>query len=89
VNDFVEQCRREWKRLGVPDSVAEEMAAELAADLNEAEADGISARELLGNAATDPRSFAASWADERAVIPHAGSTAGLPGRTLILAQSPL
>jgi len=85
VNDFVEQCRREWKRLGVPDSVAEEMAAELAADLNEAEADGISARELLGNAATDPRSFAASWADERAVIPHAGSTAGLPGRTLILA----
>ena len=85
MNDFVEQCRREWKRLGVPDSVAEEMAAELAADLNEAEADGVSARELLGNAATDPRSFAASWADERAVIPLAGSTARLPGRTLILA----
>ena len=85
MNDFVEQCRREWKRLGVPDSVAEEMTAELAADLNEAEADGVSARELLGNAATDPRSFAASWADERAVIPLAGSTARLPGRTLILA----
>ena len=85
MNDFVEQCRREWKRLGVPGSVAEEMAAELAADLNEAEADGVSARELLGNAATDPRSFAASWADERAVIPLAGSTPGLPRRTLVLA----
>ncbi len=84
MNDFVEQCRREWKRLGVPDSVAEEMAAELTADLNEAEADGFSARELLGNAATDPRSFAASWANERAVIPLAGPTARLPGRTLIL-----
>ena len=85
MNKFVEQCRHEWKRLGVPDSVAEEMTAELAADLNEAEADGVSARELLGNAATDARSFAASWADERAVIPLAGATARLPGRTLILA----
>ena len=85
MNDFVEQCRREWKRLGVPDSVADEMAAELAADLNEAEADGVPARELLGNAATDPRSFAASWADERAVIPLGGSTPRLPGRTLVLA----
>ena len=85
MNDFVEQCRREWKRLGVPDSVAEEMATELTADLNEAEADGVSARELLGNAATDPRSFATSWADERAVIPLAGSTPRLPGRTLVLA----
>ena len=85
MNDFVEQCRREWKRLGVPDSVAKEMAAELAADLKEAEAEGVSARELLGNAVSDPRSFAASWADERAVIPLAGATARLPGRTLILA----
>ena len=85
MNDFVEQCRREWKRLGVQDSVAEEMATELAADLNEADADGIPARELLGNAATDPRSFAASWAAERAVLPRAGSTPRLPRRTLALA----
>jgi hypothetical protein len=85
VNDIVEQCRREWKRLRVPDSIANEMAAELAADLKEAEADGVSAEDLLGNAATDPRSFAASWADERAVIPQSRSTARLPTRSLILA----
>ena len=85
MNDFVDQCRREWKRLGVHDSIADEMAAELAADLTEAKADGVSARALLGNAATDPRSFAASWADERAVIPLSSSTARLPGRSLILA----
>jgi hypothetical protein len=41
---FVEECRREWKRLGVPDLLAEEMATELEADLAEAEADGVSAR---------------------------------------------
>jgi hypothetical protein len=43
VSDFIEQCRREWKRLNVPDPLAEEMAAELASDLNEAEAEGVSA----------------------------------------------
>ena len=67
-SDFVEQCRQEWSRLGVPDALAEEMAAELAADLKEAEADGISAEGLLGDSASDPRSFAASWAAERGVI---------------------
>ena len=30
MTDFVEQCRLEWRRLGVPDALAEEMAAELA-----------------------------------------------------------
>jgi hypothetical protein len=45
---FVEECRREWKRLGVPDLLAEEMATELEADLAEAEADGVSAAEMLG-----------------------------------------
>ena len=33
MSDFVEQCRSEWKRLGVPDPLAEEMAADLASDL--------------------------------------------------------
>jgi len=69
VNEFVEQCRREWKRLRVPDVVAEEMAADLAADLAEAEAEGVAAEEILGSSASDPRAFAAAWAAERAVIP--------------------
>ena len=43
MSEFVEQCRREWKRLGVADPLAEEMAADLASDLEEAEAEGVSA----------------------------------------------
>ena len=69
MSDFVEQCKEEWKRLRVPDPVANEMAADLAADLKEAEADGASPEEVLGSGAFDPRSFAASWAAERGVIP--------------------
>jgi len=68
VSDFVEECRREWKRLRVPDPVANEMAADLEADLKEAEAEGASAEAVLGSGAFDPRSFAASWAAERGVI---------------------
>lgn len=67
MNEFVEECRSEWKRLGVPDPVANEMAADLAADLEEAESDGASAEEVLGSGAFDPRSFAAAWAAERGV----------------------
>ncbi len=70
MSDFVEQCRREWRRLRVSDPVAEEMAAELAADLREAEAEGVSAEELLGSSIFDPRSFAGSWAAERGIIPR-------------------
>jgi hypothetical protein len=33
MSEFVEQCRREWRRLGVPDPLAEEMATDLASDL--------------------------------------------------------
>jgi hypothetical protein len=68
VNEFVEECRREWERLGVPDPVANEMAADLAADLKEAEAEGVAAEEVLGSGAFDPRSFARAWADARGVI---------------------
>ena len=85
MNDFVEQCRREWKRLRVPDAVADEMAADLAADLRDAEADGISAEEVLGSGAADPRAFAASWASERAVIPPPRWTARARGRAVVLA----
>ena len=66
---FIEECRHEWKRLGVPDSMAEEMATELEADLAEAEADGVSAAEMLGE--SDPRRFAANWARERGLVADA------------------
>ena len=68
MNDFVEECRREWRRLRVPDPVANEMAADLQADLDEAEAEGASAESVLGAAAFDARSFAASWAAERGFV---------------------
>jgi hypothetical protein len=68
MSKFVDECRREWKRLGVPHSVAGEMAADLEADLEEAESEGASLEEVLGSGAFDPRSFAASWAGERGVI---------------------
>jgi hypothetical protein len=67
VNEFVEECRREWRRLGVPDPVANEMAADLTADLEEAEAEGGSLEDVLGNSAFDPRRFAAAWATARGV----------------------
>ncbi len=69
MSDFVEECRREWKRLHVPDAISNEMAADLTADLNEAAAEGVAPEEVLGNEAFDPRAFAASWARERGVAP--------------------
>jgi hypothetical protein len=71
VNEFVEECRREWKRLGVPDHVAAEMVADLEADLDEAEAEGASAEEVLGSGASDARTFASAWAVERGVVGRA------------------
>ena len=67
MSEFVKECRREWRRLGVPDPVANEMAADLSADLEEAEAEGGSPEDVLGNSAFDPRRFAASWAVARGV----------------------
>jgi hypothetical protein len=69
MSEFVQQCRQEWSRLGVPDPIAEEMAIELTADLRDAEAAGMSTEEYLGASAADPQAFAASWAAERDVIP--------------------
>jgi hypothetical protein len=83
VSKFVKECRREWKRLGVADSVANEMAADLAADLEEAEAEGASIEDVLGSSAFDPRSFAAAWAAERGVV-GPSSTAAKPARRLIV-----
>lgn len=81
MNQFVEECRREWKRLRVPDPVADEMAAELTADLDEAAAEGASPEEVLGSAASDPRSFAAAWAAERGVVPSQPLTATIRRRS--------
>src|SRR5262245_31394583 len=63
---YVEECRQEWKRLGVPELLAEEMATGLESDLAEAQADGVSATESLGE--SDPRRFAATWATERGLV---------------------
>ena len=84
MSDFVQQCRTEWRRLGVPDPPAEEMAADLASDLEEAEADGVSAEEFLGSSVLDPRSFAGSWAAERGIIPVQPSRANARRRPLVL-----
>jgi hypothetical protein len=59
------------------------MAADLTADLNEAEAEGASAEDVLGRGAFDPRSFAASWAAERGVIPPPPPPGTRPKRPLI------
>lgn len=63
---YVEECRREWRRLGVPDLLADEMAADLEADLAEAQTEGVAADEILGE--SDPRRFAAAWASERGLV---------------------
>ena len=87
MSDFVDQCRREWKRLGVPNPVAEEMAADLASDIREAEADGVTIEELLGSSASDPRAFAASWAGERGLlrVPSRQRSGGRRGRPVLIA----
>ena len=67
MHEFVEECRAEWRRLGVPDPIANEMATDLAADIAEAEAEGGSAEDVLGDSLFDSRRFAASWAGARGV----------------------
>src|SRR5213593_2957890 len=85
VNDFVEECRREWRRLRVPESAANEMAVELAADLREAQADGVSPEEVLGSGAFDARSFAADWAAERGVSRPSAARQRTPKGWILLA----
>jgi branched-subunit amino acid ABC-type transport system permease component len=63
VTAFVDECRREWRRLRVPAELADEMAYELEADLAEAG----SLEELLGTAPVDASMFARNWATERGV----------------------
>jgi hypothetical protein len=83
-SDFVEECRREWRRLRVPAVSAEEMADDLTADLREAEADGAFPEEVLGDGAADPRAFAAAWATERGLV-RPPRFAGLRSRGAVIA----
>jgi hypothetical protein len=78
VNAFVDACRREWRRLGVDDAIANEMAADLSADLDEAAAEGASTEDVVGNGIFDPQAFAAAWAEARGVV---GSPASPPHRS--------
>ncbi len=81
MSEFLDACRREWRRLGVPDPIAGEMAADLEADLAQAEAEGVAAEEVLGSGAFDPTGFAATWAAERGVVPGSSPDAAKrPGR---------
>jgi hypothetical protein len=84
MNDFVEQCRHEWKRLGVPDPLAEEMATDLTHDLQEAEAEGVSTEQLLGSVAFDPPAFAATWATARGIVRRPPSPQNTRRRPLIV-----
>jgi hypothetical protein len=85
VSKFLKECGREWKRLRVPDAVANEMTADLKADLEEAEAEGASREDVLGSAVFDPRSFAASWAAERGVAEPPATSERLPRRSVAIA----
>jgi len=61
----VNECRRTWRRLGVPQKVVREMAAELEADLAAAAAEGYSPVSVVG---AEAKAFAAAWATERGVV---------------------
>jgi len=89
VSQFVDVCRREWDRLGVPEGVANEMAADLVADLAEAQADGVSPEVVLGNGYFDAKSFAASWAMARGVVRSPGDRSAIRIHALVLALSAL
>ena len=92
MSQFVRACRREWSRLGVPEAAANEMAADLEADLAEADADGASPEVVLGNGYFDAKSFAASWALARGVVnvrPRLAPSVQLSTRTLTLVASAL
>ena len=57
MNEFIDECRVEWRRLGVPDPIANEMAADPAADIEEAESEGDSAEDVLGNGRVRPQAL--------------------------------
>ena len=62
MSSVTDECRKTWRKLGVRRAVIEELAAELEADLADAEADGTSADAFVGH---DARALARQWATER------------------------
>ncbi len=90
MSGFVDECRKEWSRLGVPEADRNEMAADLEADLAEARADGASPEEVLGNGYFDAKSFVASWATARGVVKVTHRNRGtIRIRSLVLALAAL
>jgi hypothetical protein len=90
MSTFVDECRKEWSRLRVPEAEANEMAADLEADLAEAKSEGVSPEEVLGNGYFDPRSFAASWAASRGFVhPRRPAPVTIQVRTLAFALAAL
>lgn len=65
MTSVITQCDRTWRRLGVASNEIESMRDQLAADLAEAEGDGVSAEAFVGG---DPAGFARAWASARGVI---------------------
>ncbi len=84
MDPFVEACRTEWKRLGVSDADANEMAADLEADLREAASEGVAPEEVVGTGVFDAPAFAAAWATERGVVPASPEPRRAPWRSSML-----
>ncbi|MEV5128433.1 hypothetical protein AB0K49_37425 [Streptomyces decoyicus] len=80
VEDAIHQAMETWRRLGIEQDVADEMAEELAADLTAADIDGRSVTDYIGG---DIDALATSWAVERGLLPghpHLKKTAAAAAR---------
>ncbi len=64
VDEFVEECQREWDRLGVPPAVADDLTARLEAEI-EAAGDGTVPARIAGHSTHDVQAFAGTWARTR------------------------
>jgi hypothetical protein len=58
----LDQCRRTWRKLGVSRADADEMAAELEADIAAAASEGHGPQTIVG---ADVQAFARAWAEQR------------------------